>query len=1279
MTCALLFAAPAGAFVQSVAPGYRAAILWDPTLPVAGPSTSLAPWVTALGKEGISVTPLDAAQLADGSAFNIEHFNLLIVPTGPVFPVEARQTLLAFLKAGGDLWTCGGYAFDRPVVREDGRWVFQESVTQHAMAAARDIRRSLVPNGNFARGLDGWQMGSPDACRITDEGPRPGIWAGEVRQDVPGGGARWTYRLDVQPGRRYLVGAVARADRVEGPGFGFLAVYQFNAAGALVKWQDFAHLTGTSMRWNRFEAIIDTAPDAARVEFQAGLYRAKGLFRFTEVTCAAVPREITINAHYGVPEDGLRIEPDQLTLFSPDQPLRGVSLVPAQGSGIAKDCKSSGLVEGYEATAQLRQSGRWRPLVNVLDEYGRFAGTAGSMVYWREGPFKGGTWVLFGVTNRDLFGGQQGEQLLRQIGRLLATGVHLEAVTVGEATYRQGEAARIVVRCINRSQAPRLVRLKMRLVGRGAIGISRELACFQRDLNLAPLHDAQEEFEWNVPAGAPDFVQVSASVHSPGASGGSGSLLDASDTGFCVYSPSVLAGGTRVHFRGNAFYLGASRVPQILFGTDTYANMFLSPSEDPLTWFHDLSLMRDYGLRVFENLQYTPPDYRFTQKQWRQIDGVVQLAQRFGLVYMAGLLVGHDVAVDEDTLRRQAAFCAEFARRYRDVPGLIYYLNGDFQLHLKDTPELRRLWNAFLVERYRSDGALRAAWGAAAPREPLGSIPPAGYSARSWHDQRARDTADFEVYLVRRWVGALTAAIRAVDPIHPITAEYYQRPFGGTDLRLTMDGMDVANIGYFDAPGLDLARLAATLRWNDMSFAGKGINIGEFGVKTHDAWLPERGASGYHIRRTPLQQQELFWWMVHAALAYGAGKIQNWCWADDPDSVFPWGIAWNNPLRPKPVLKLYRNLSVLAAVAGVVKPRADVVFVLPDAFRLGAPQDAAWSALMNAIQCMLALGVPFEIADQKDIARLAALPPKAVFVPLAGSLSSRDVQALMSLASKGTAVYASAPPGGVAWALGDWALRGASEPWPWPVRRTHVGRGALFLCTVPWELLEGRDLFGADAGLVLDLHRNLYLRLARAMGLHTLRRPGPCLSVRHAAWRRRLLAAFPLPCSGARFGSAVRLSVGNLKCVWNPSPKWPCLAVADDRGGLIAATGDGSLIANGRAVARGDTPWMLIAMDGQPLASSRMLAAAVVRGSVLRVRSNVRGLRAFIVEWHRGVLRRVAAVKMRRKEGSYELAMPADELVLLTDGVGEGGGRAPDSFALGSAAHFAILPGGHAP
>ena len=65
---------------------------------------------------------LTSEELANPEIFNVHHFAMLVVPTGRFFPAAAANPLTDFLQEGGLMVTCGGYAFDKPVINVDGRW-----------------------------------------------------------------------------------------------------------------------------------------------------------------------------------------------------------------------------------------------------------------------------------------------------------------------------------------------------------------------------------------------------------------------------------------------------------------------------------------------------------------------------------------------------------------------------------------------------------------------------------------------------------------------------------------------------------------------------------------------------------------------------------------------------------------------------------------------------------------------------------------------------------------------------------------------------------------------------------------------------------------------------------------------------------------------------------------------------------------------------------------------------------------------------------------------------
>lgn len=337
MCSALLTLSVGFGVLHAAAETYRIAILDEPSLPIEGQATPVAAIDEALAEEGVEIARLNADRLADAQCFNADAFDLLVVPTGASFPAMAQEALLAFLQKGGDLLCTGGYAFDRLWIRKDGTWISPQEHWAQEELKARDPKCSLIANGGFENASDGWHAANPAECTVVEQGASSGHACGQAANSVIEGGNCWETVLPVQPGQRYLVGAQMKADKIQGAGFAYLAVYQHDAQGGLVQFVDFVQLRQSS-DWARYETQVDVAPNAARVVFKGGLYRATGTVWLDDVTCAALPKQGFINAHYGKPEDGLTLETLQLTLFSPDQPLGGDILT------ISPDASVPGLV-----------------------------------------------------------------------------------------------------------------------------------------------------------------------------------------------------------------------------------------------------------------------------------------------------------------------------------------------------------------------------------------------------------------------------------------------------------------------------------------------------------------------------------------------------------------------------------------------------------------------------------------------------------------------------------------------------------------------------------------------------------------------------------------------------------------------------------------------------------------------------------------------------------------------------------------------------------------------
>jgi hypothetical protein len=218
-----------------------------------------------------------------------------------------------------------------------------------------------------------------------------------------------------------------------------------------------------------------------------------------------------------------------------------------------------------------------------------------------------------------------------------------------------------------------------------------------------------------------------------------------------------------------------------------------------------------------------------------------------------------------------------------------------------------------------------------------------------------------------------------------------------------------------------------------------------------------------------------------------------------------------------------------------------------------------------------------------------------------------------------------------------------------PLYRYTLGKGAIWYSPEPWESMTGRDVFVRDPRATADARQNLYLALLPRMGA----RPAARVEAKAGVWRamvtpagpNRLAALFPRgPLSGV---TPATLAVGGRRLQWEVHPQWPCAALLDARGRPLAATGGRALRVDGAEAARGDSAWLLVALDGKPLAQAGALAAALTGGGRLRWRSAARDMAAWVVEWRDGRAVAVAPATARRAAGGWEVSGPPNDLVLV--------------------------------
>jgi len=524
-------------------------------------------------------------------------------------------------------------------------------------------------------------------------------------------------------------------------------------------------------------------------------------------------------------------------------------------------------------------------------------------------------------------------------------------------------------------------------------GETQVLATQARELEIGGEASETVQATFSQPSGESDLCEVTATLEVDGRP------IDEMASGFVAERPSVTASGPELRFAENYFTLNGR--PTFLFGTDTYARTYQSATENPLTWRHELLAARDHGLILYENLQYNNPGHKMSDDDWRSFHAMSQLTQGLNLVFMPGMLVGHNVAIGDAALEEQSALCRSYAEQFADTPGFLYYINGDYQMRLEEHPEdVKVLWNRWLRHRYETTEALRLAWGEGAVDAELGSLDFPPPNSGRWDDVAAVDKLRFQNWLMERWNHAHVEAVRARDQRHPITSEYYSHPFAGIDLVMTIDGQDVSNIGYFDQPVDDLNNLPLRIRWNDLRSRGKGVSLGEYGVKTHPAWSVKNGAAGYHIVRSEEEQKQLFLAVAHYALGMGASKIQNWCLRDAQAWVFPWGIFYPNQMIPKDVAYVHRNESIIWRHFRPQSAEPALTVCLANQLRLGSQESLGTTVAYHAFADLMSLHHDFNTIDDHHLDAIPAAT-KVILYPTPFAMQDEAYDKLLSWVQRG--------------------------------------------------------------------------------------------------------------------------------------------------------------------------------------------------------------------------------------------------------------------------------------
>lgn len=775
---------------------------------------------------------------------------------------------------------------------------------------------------------------------------------------APEDGPRGRLALLAEPGLTVTAGGfdpAALAPRLRAAGFGVTLVRAGDLADAA--------------RLNRdtFDILLLNAPDfplAARDGLRAylaggGAFLSLGGYAFDRPVAAtdggwvplmAEQPDNRINARYGQPGDTMNLDSQQIGLFDPTSHLTRVASATLGDLTLLGDYQGmagvslAGLNSPVFPTAQ----GTTEPLGQAYDSLGRPRGALGILVQFYAGPYAGGAWGGFGVTNRDLFADDEfGLDPLLEACDKLVRGVYLGPLTATPARANPGETVTLSATVYNRGRRPANAQVRF------TSGLLNRVV----PVTLAPGEDTTLSMEGA--AGLEGITAVEARLSLDEVPWGEAA------TEFVVWDPTAPVAGRQIGWQGN--YMTVNGRPTFLTGTNQTGVMWATTRENPLTWNDDFAAMADAGLTIWRVLHWSahatfvdgnrtdnplmladaPPE-----KLIRETDAIVYLAQRHGLILM---LTAHDwmeLPLSDEELAAQRSWNRFWADRYRTAPGLIWDLQNEPSVTVDaNNPVHVELFRRYLVETHGSEAAARTWLGLDAQAE---LRPVAGDG--SWGDLQSVALYRFRTWLLRRWINENVAGLREGNPNSLVTVGYLQsRPpadkIGG------QVGLDFANMHSYEPP----RDLLSSLRFIDRRPLGQGLSMGEFGARNlHD--LRVNGGDG----EAGDQDRRRFVATLGTVLGAGGMSALNWCFRGLPDTVFPWELFRADRVG-RPTLADFQALTLFSRGLEPVYQPPSTYLLLPDHNRLGGrfnELDAAW---MRAIEALHSLAVPYAPLPEEDL------------------------------------------------------------------------------------------------------------------------------------------------------------------------------------------------------------------------------------------------------------------------------------------------------------------------
>jgi hypothetical protein len=496
-------------------------------------------------------------------------------------------------------------------------------------------------------------------------------------------------------------------------------------------------------------------------------------------------------------------------------------------------------------------------------------------------------------------------------------------------------------------------------------------------------------------------------------------------TGFWVRDEAYLASGPKVTVDQDYFQVDGRQLPVV--GTtymDSKSQRLFLRYPNPARWDEDMQHMTDGGLNMLRTGLWTDWDFATggtdvaNEHTLRTIEAFLMTARRHGLpvqfnlfAFMPEVFGGGNPYLDPEAVKREQTFVMSVVERFKTVPFLIWDLmnepsfdnpNRFFGTKPNGDAVESAEWNAWLLKRYGSRGAIASLWKMDLGDGPI-PVPDEG-DFYGGNGEKVLAVYDFNLFSQEKftqWVAGMRGAMRAGGSQQLMTV--------GTD-----EGGGLGNLSptFFDA-AVDFTTMHSWWQYDDLLWdslvakqAGKPMLVQETGVMFEPDLLGRP-------RRTLANEATFMERKLGIAMGTGAGAIE-WLWnmnalMKSQQEVTIGANRWDGTEKPEAeVLKGYARFAGVARDHFKGVEPESVMILTSQALQYSPLSGLAKTAQQRAVRVMsYQCGVAARVVSENNVEEIAGA--RLVLLPSPQALSEVTWKALLRYVDGGGKLLVTGP------------------------------------------------------------------------------------------------------------------------------------------------------------------------------------------------------------------------------------------------------------------------------